>query len=420
MKHSISLAAAAIALALAASGTRAAELPAAPFDGTLPPLLTWSETHSPMVRAMEAEAEAKRQQIVMAGALDDPMLGVEWRDIDTGSPTLNPSKVGSMRYTVSQMLPWWGTRDLKARIAQANAEQAALGVNVTRTELRAQIRQVFAERYRTVVLQDINRDIERLLQQMELAARNRYQVGMGGQSDIIRLQTELSMLRNEQIALHGAALQARSRLAGLLNVPSQQLAADPAGLPDDAADHTAEQWLSLALQNNPDLLAARKGIESATGQWDLAQLNSRPGVKVGVSAIQMESRVPMMELMLEVQIPLQQGVRRADRSEAAAMLTRASTQAEAQQRMVEQDIQVMLTMLTTARSQLELLDKTLLPQAELTFQSTLTSYQSGKGEFAALLEAQQQIRKLRQLRLMAHIEHFQAWSGLIKLTGDQP
>lgn len=419
MKHSISLAAIAVTLALAGTGTRAAELPAAPFDGTLPPLLTWSEAHSPMVGAMEAEAEAKRQQVVMAGALDDPMLGVEWRDIDTGSPTLNPTKVGSMRYTVSQMLPWWGTRDLKARIAQANAEQASLSVNVTRAELRAQIRQVFAERYRTVALQDINRDIERLLRQMELAARNRYQVGMGGQSDIIRLQTELSMLRNEQLALQGAALQARSRLAGLLNVPTQQLAADPSGLPVDSDHLTAEQWLSLALQHNPELLAARKGIESATGQRELAQLNSRPGVKVGVSAIQMETRVPMMEVMFEVQIPLQQGVRRAERSEAAAMLTRASAQAEAQTRMVEQEIQVMLAMLATARSQLELLDKTLLPQAELTFQSTLTSYQSGKGEFAALLEAQQQIRKLRQMRLMAQIEQFQAWSGLIKLTGDQ-
>lgn len=410
----------ALAFSLAAGSALAAAPAPLPFDGSLEPLLVWSETHSPMVGAMQAEADAKRQQVVMAGALDDPMLGVEWRDIDTGSPTLNPTRVGSMRYTISQMLPWWGTRDLRARVALANAEQAALGVEVTRAELRAQIRRGFAEHYRTVALQDINRDIERLLQQMELAARNRYQVGMGAQSDIIRLQTELSMLRNEQIALQGAAQQARARLAGLLNVPARQLAADPVGLPVAPADRTAEQWLDLALHNNPELLTARKGIESAIGQRDLVRLNSLPGVKVGVSAIQMESRVPMMELMLEVQIPLQQRVRQAERSEAAAMVTRATAQAEAQLRMVEQDIQVMQAMLATARSQLELLDKTLLPQAELTFQSTLTSYQSGKGEFAALLEAQQQIRKLRQMRLMTQIEQFQAWSGLIKLTGDQP
>jgi len=49
----------------------------------------------------------------------------------------------------------------------------------------------------------------------------------------------------------------------------------------------------------------------------------------------------------------------------------------------------------------------------------LAGYTACRGEFTALLEAQQQIRRLRQMRLMAEFEAFQAGSGLKKMTGDQ-
>jgi len=51
--------------------------------------------------------------------------------------------------------------------------------------------------------------------------------------------------------------------------------------------------------------------------------------------------------------------------------------------------------LETAFRQHELIDRTLLPQAELTYQSALASYQTGNVDFATLLDAQRQIRQLR-------------------------
>lgn len=419
MKTPICLQAVALAIALSSGMAMASDATPPSFGASLETLLEWSETHSPMISAMQAETEAKRQQVVMARSLDDPSFGIEWRDIDSSNPTLNPTQVGSMRYTISQMLPLWGKRDIKGRIAEANVGQAEQGVLVTRADVRQQIRLAYADRYRALATQAINHDIERLLQQMDLAARQRYQIGQAGQSDIIRLQTELSMLRNEQLILTGTANRATARLAALLNVPVETITADPANLPLPPTDFHAADWLSKAVAINPDLAGSRKSIESAQGQRDLAGLNRRPGVEIGVSAIQMESRLTMYELMLKVDIPLQRASKNAERAEATAMLNRARAQEEAQLRMVEREINEMAAMLATARAQTELLDKTLTPQADLSFQSTLASYQNGKGEFASLLEAQQQIRRLRQMRLMADIDQFQAWTGLLKLAGDQ-
>lgn len=411
----------ALTLALALNSALATASDAVPpsFGTSLEALLQWSETHSPMIAAMQAETEARRQQVIMARSLDDPMLGVEWRDIDSDSPTLNPVKVGSMRYTVSQMLPLWGKRDLKGRIAEANVGQAEQGVIATRADLRQQIRLAWAERYSALKTQAINGEIEGLLLQMEQAARQRYQTGQGAQADLIRLQTELSMLRNEQLLLSGKAGRAAAGLAALLNVPLASLSGQPGELPTAPVDFQPAAWVDKALVSNPELVAARQASDSARGQRDLAGLNTRPGVTVGLSAIQMESRLTMYELMLEVQIPLQRAAKNAERAEAVAMLSRARAQEQAQLRMVEREVNEMTVMLTTARAQAALLDSTLLPQAELGFQSTLAGYQNGRGEFAGLLETQQQIRRLRQMRLMADIDQFQAWTGLLKLAGDQ-
>ena len=60
----------------------------------------------------------------------------------------------------------------------------------------------------------------------------------------------------------------------------------------------------------------------------------------------------------------------------------------------------------------------LLPQAELTFNSALASYENGKVDFATLLEAQQQIRKARQIQIKAQAEAQIRLADIEKLLGE--
>ena len=102
------------------------------------------------------------------------------------------------------------------------------------------------------------------------------------------------------------------------------------------------------------------------------------------------------------------------------MLMKAQSDQEALQRQLERDVAQLRINQQTAQQQLALLDQTLLPQADLTLQSALAAYSAGRGEFAALLDAEQQTRRLRLMRLTAEYDAFQALNGLQKLIGDQP
>ena len=57
-------------------------------------------------------------------------------------------------------------------------------------------------------------------------------------------------------------------------------------------------------------------------------------------------------------------------------------------------------------------------QAELTFNSALASYENGKVDFATLLEAQQQIRKARQIQIKAQAEAQIRLADIEKLLGE--
>jgi outer membrane protein TolC len=121
-----------------------------------------------------------------------------------------------------------------------------------------------------------------------------------------------------------------------------------------------------------------------------------PDVNVGIAAMQERNRVASYDLMFEINIPLQQDSRRAKEREAEHMLDAARSRREATLNQIKAELAESLAALHAARRVEELASMSLLPQAELTLQSALAGYETGKVDFAAVLDAQRQIRKARE------------------------
>src|SRR4030065_2431834 len=91
-------------------------------------LLDLAQKQNPELVAMRLEAAAAAERVSYASALPDPVLRAELRDVTNkgtdASPSLLPNRVGSTRYQITQALPYWGKRDLKREMAEAEASQA--------------------------------------------------------------------------------------------------------------------------------------------------------------------------------------------------------------------------------------------------------------------------------------------------------
>lgn len=416
----------AMLLALAMMGSAIAQetLP----GQTVESLLDYAKSRNPEYAAMRLEAEAAGERVYPAGALPDPVLRTELQNVtnyspETGSGSLNvlPNRVGSTKYTVMQSLPFWGKRDLKREAAEAEAHVAQGKAGLTWTEQAARIKTAYAQYFAVARLIRLNQEVIDLIDRMERISQARYAGGLAPQQDAIRAQVERTSMRNELIQMETEHHHTRARLNALLARPAQSPLADPEQLrpvpiPAKLDYTTLEDRLR---GRNPQLFTDDAKIRAAEKNRDLTYRNRYPDLTVGVSPIQTRSRVNEWELMFELNIPLQQESRRSQEREAEKMLDAAKARKVATANQLLADLSENLSGIDAARRLEQLAQTSLLPQAELTFKAALAGYETGKVDFATLLDAQRQIRKAKQDVIKAQAEQQGRLADIERLIGEE-
>jgi len=414
-----------LALVLALAATPALAEPAATLPGSsLENLLDMARGQNPEFAAMRHEAEAASERIHPAGALPDPTLRTELRNFTNqgsdASPNLLPGRIGSAKYTFIQPVPFWGKRDLKREVAEAEANQAEGRAAATWAELSARIKTAYARYYLLARAEALTREILGLMEQLEKITQNRYAHGLAPQQDVIRSQVEQTGMRSELVDIQNEHHHAHVRLNTLLKRPPmaplakpERLRAIPAPAKLDYA--TLEEHLRT---RNPQLFSEEARVAAAEKNRELAYKNRYPDFNLGLSPIQSGSRIQEWELMIELNIPLQQESRRSQEREAQAMLAAALSRKEATQNQLLADLAENLSALEAARRIESLARDSLVPQTELTFKSALAGYETGKVDFATLLDAQRQIRKARLDELKAQTDAQMRLAEIERLLGE--
>ncbi|MEY4139750.1 MAG: hypothetical protein RLZZ371_1932, partial [Pseudomonadota bacterium] len=340
---------------------------------------------------------------------------------ETQSPTLWPSDTGSTKYTLMQDLPWFGKRDLKRAIATQEAQAVDGKAQATWAELAAKIKTTHAQRYFVYHTKKLTQELLDLTNRLASVAQVRYAGGLAMQQDAIRAQVEQTTMQTELVALDGEARQADARLNALLARPLNAPLAAPASLPTlpAAVKLNADTLIEKARQNNPQIFSEDARIKAATLSRELSIKNRYPDFTLAITPTQVQSRISEWSLMLEMNIPLQQGTRRAQEREAQAMLEAAQTRRAAVANQLASDLSENLAGIETAQHTEQLAKSSLLPQAELTFQAALAGYENGKLDFATLLEAQRQVRQAKQSQLKAQLETRMRLAEVEKIIGEE-
>ena len=395
------------------------ELPGASVES----LLLLARERNPEYASMRLDAEAAAERIEPAGALPDPKLRIELQDITMGgaqSPTLQPNRVGSTRYLFMQELPWSGKRDLKRDIAAFEADGARARALGSWADLSARIKAGYAQFYYLRQSTQLATEILDLMRRLEQIAQVRYAGGLAVQQDVIRAQLELTRLKNELIALENEQRMSQARLNTLVARPANAALAEPARLrplPAPAQLDTAALQERVRARN-PLVFAEDARLKSAEKARDLAYKNRYPDFTVGIAPIQARKSIREWELMVELNIPLQQGARRSQEREAEAMRAAAQARKEATANQVLGELSEALSGLDAARRTDTATTTSLLPQAELTFKSALASYETGKIDFSTLLDAQRQISQARQSQIKAQAEGQMRLADIERLLGE--
>lgn len=382
-----------------------------PPGGSVEALLELARRQSPEVVMLRLEADAARERAASAGALSDPTLRLERRgiDADTGRST---------KYTLIQPLPGWGKRDLRREAAEAEADAASAGADAGWLELAARIKAAYALDHALARQIALARETVDLLDRLEAIGRSRYGQGVAPLQDAIRARVERTAVQAEIAQMESERHHVRVRINGLLARPAHAPLAEPQAARPLPVSLDPEALAARLRAQSPSLFADEARIRAAERNRDTTYRNRWPDLALGISPIQAGGRVAEWEVMLELNIPLQQGARRSQERESERMLEAARARRDASANRLLTELAENVSAYEAAR-RIERLTRTeLLPQAELTFQAALAGYENGRVDFATLLDAQRQIRRAKQDAIRAQAEQQLRLAEIEKLTGE--
>ncbi len=376
--------------ALAAAGPHHAMAGAPADDPLLAQLIEESLSRRPELRQADAFAQAERERVPQAGALQDPVLSLGIQNDGFGGIQIGKMETSFWQVMVTQPLPWPGKLGLRTDVAASGVKLADASCMRARLTAEADVRRAYLDLLLSRDRLALLARLEALWAKAEGLARSRYETGEGAQSDLLRAQLERNRLRQRRWSLEAeerTRLQALNRLRGHdLDDPIPTTASvRDGGLPavPDAAGAQAD-----AERRSPELLSARLQAEQAGAQVALARRERFPDLAVSAAIMPRGGLDPMWQAGVSVSLPIFSGRKQARavaETEARAAMRGGAVETVAQ--VLRQRVEERRALLGSLVESARLYQEGLLVQSQATADSTLAQYRVGRVTFASVLEA---------------------------------
>jgi len=261
---------------------------------------------------------------------------------------------------------------------------------------------------------EIVRRNQAVLTNLITVSQAQYGAGSGTLADVLRARTEMANLDDAASALAEKRRVALAQLNAMLDRPSETRVDAPAipapivraavadsasavhftsdGLGARASDSPLlplDSLRALALSNSPVLQEHLAEIAAQRARIALARKAHLPDISVSLDYGQRQGFTDMVSAIVSMPIPLQKG-RKQDAEVAAseAELVNLEAQHHEMVNTLNAEVASQVSDLERARTELALAKRAILPQAQAALASATASYQAGRLDFAALMDAQ--------------------------------
>jgi outer membrane protein TolC len=225
--------------------------------------------------------EALAHQVPVAASLPDPMLSV------TALPEPVQTAAGQQELIMAanQKLYWFGKRGTRANVARARTNVARAQLATVKLATIAKVKRAYYELYFIQQTISVTRADQSLLVEIREVANTRYKTGMASQQDVLRADLEISNVEAELVRLRQQLESGQARLARLLHIGPRTQVAALNQLADEQAPRDLEWLQHLAVTSQPELHAKLAAVRRDRGAVNLARLDDKPDVTLGLSWI---------------------------------------------------------------------------------------------------------------------------------------
>lgn len=392
---------------------------AARADAPTPPLqldavVSDIRQRNPSAAAAARRIEAARIAIPRARALPDPFLQGMLEDV----PHRLTGGMPMVRLSGSQMLPWFGKRDRMAAVAEREADAVAARADTTVLDLVTAGKRTFYGLLLNRHARVINREQRAIVDTVVEIAMGRLRSSGGMHHDVLKMQTEATMLDDTLVMLDADRREMAAMLNALVDRPIETVVGEPndtwtvASLPD------RKRLTDAALAARPELreMKAMEAAEEAMAAS--AKREYYPDLMVGALYDFKAMQPNTMGAMLGLNIPLWIGSKQRLDAQAAETRARAVRgDRAAMAAMVRAELERSFARIEAAEKRAGLLETEFIPRAQQTFDSALAAFPSGMVDALSLLDSLRTLETQKLARIAVSVDRELALVDLERAAG---
>tara|TARA_R110002124_G_scaffold285907_4_gene465309 strand:- start:37447 stop:38676 length:1230 start_codon:yes stop_codon:yes gene_type:complete len=384
---------------------------------TLEDYFVMAAENNPGLKGKYKAFEAALQKIPQAKSLADPNLSFGYF-ISPVQTKLGPQR---MRFSLTQMFPWFGTLRIQGDVATILAEVKYKEFLDARNSLYNQVSAVYYPLLETNELIEIEKENLQILKTYKSIATSTFENGKGSLTDALRVDIMNTSAETNLEVLNQKIKSANARLNSLLgrDYDSPIEITERLTVPDSPYQASID-----SIQHNPLLESLDLKIQAGEFKQKLAIKQGLPNLGAGVDYVMVDKLNDMAlvdngknVLMPTVTMSIPIFRKKYDAAKKEALLLTEAYQAKKQdvsnnlygsfyRFKVEMDIQ--LDLISSFDKQIQTSKQTL----ELLY----SSYANSGEDFEEVLRLQQQLLEYRKMKIKASVAYYAAEAQLNYLT----
>lgn len=245
-----------------------------------------AEANNPEIQAFEMRYNIAKEKISEVNSLPNTTVSAGYFVSEPETRT----GAQRARFSVSQMLPWFGTITARENYASSMAETEFVEIAIAKRKLALAVAQSYYELYAILAKQEVLEENIQLLRTYEQLALTSVEVGKASAVDVLRLQIRQNELQQQKEVLEQEYLAEQTMFNNLLN-RKESIAVDVVAEMTIVAEDPIFSEAALAL--NPELLKYDKLYESIAQSELLNQKESAPDIGFGLDYLPVSERPEM-------------------------------------------------------------------------------------------------------------------------------
>lgn len=246
-----------------------------------------AEANNPDIRAYELRYNIAKEKVNEVNALPNTTVSAGYFVSEPETRT----GAQRARFSISQMLPWFGTITARENYASSMAETEFVEIAIAKRKLALSVAQAYYQLYSIKAKQNVLDENIQLLQTYERLALTSVEVGKASAVDVLRLQIRQNELQQQKEMLQEEYVAEQASFNNLLN-RKESIAVEVVTEMDISSEDPIYREDGLVL--NPELLQYDRLYESIEQSELLNQKESAPDIGFGLDYVPVSERPDMI------------------------------------------------------------------------------------------------------------------------------